>query len=40
MSVAYEADLTDCTLQDVIVGPQTKLVGKIAEHAVFDKHNL
>lgn len=38
-SVAYEAELTDCALQDCIVGPQTKLTKKTASHAVFDKHN-
>lgn len=40
VSVAYEAELTECTLQDVIVGPQTKLTHKTASHVVLDKYNL
>ena len=39
VSVAYEAELTDCKLQDAIVGPQTKLAQKAASHAVLDKYN-
>lgn len=39
VSVAYEARLKDCVLEDVIVGPQTKLDKKTAFHAVFDKYN-
>ena len=37
VSVAYGSCLTDCELQDVIVGPQTVLHKKTARHAVFDK---
>lgn len=39
VSVAYDANLQQCTLADTIVGPQTKLYQKTATHAVFDKHN-
>lgn len=39
VSVAYEAELKDSSLEDVIVGPQTKLDKKTAFHAVFDKYN-
>ena len=39
VSVAYDACLQDCCLQDAIVGPQAKLQQKTAQHAVFDKHN-
>lgn len=40
VSIAYEARLTDCALKDAIVGPQTRLQHKTAEHAVLDKHNF
>lgn len=39
VSVAYGAELADCTLEDVIVGPHTKLQQKTAVHAVLDKYN-
>ena len=39
VSVAYGAQLEGCTLQDVIVGPQTNLHKKTATHAVLDKFN-
>ncbi len=39
VSVAYEADLENCTLQDAIVGPQTVLKNNTASHAVLDKYN-
>lgn len=39
VSVAYDAQLKDCSLEDVIVGPQTELDKKTAFHAVFDKYN-
>lgn len=39
VSVAYEADLENCTLQDTIVGPQTVLKNNTASHAVLDKYN-
>lgn len=39
VSIAYDAQLTDCSLQDAIVGPQTKLHKKTAVHAVLDKYN-
>lgn len=38
-SVAYGAELADCTLEDVIVGPHTKLRQKTAVHAVLDRYN-
>lgn len=39
VSVAYGANLTDCTLEDCIVGPHTELDKKTAVHAVLDKYN-
>ncbi len=39
VSIAYGADLKNCILEDVIVGPQAKLHRKTASHAIFDKHN-
>lgn len=37
VSVAYGAQLTDCKLEDCIVGPQSRLDKKTALHAVLDK---
>jgi len=39
VSVAYGAELKECILKDVIVGPRTKLDKKTAVHAVLDKYN-
>lgn len=39
VSVSYGAELTDCLLEDCVVGPETKLHKKTAFHAVFDKYN-
>ncbi len=39
VSVAYEAELADCVLQDCIIGPQTRLHKKKAEHILLDKYN-
>lgn len=39
VSVGYQSELTDCRLEDCIIGPQTKLHQKTAIHAVLDRYN-
>lgn len=37
VSVAYGAKLTNCRLEDAVVGPQTELANKTALHVILDK---